>query len=130
MEEAKIINKTLSGNDIENTKELLLNLKNNGFELLSITDAGNGAYAVDTENNVYKIPTMKPDGHEKTGAGDAYAAAFLSAYIAGKDIPTCMKWGVLNSLGVMSHVGAHTGQMTLEAMEQKSSEIELIAEII
>ena len=92
MEEARIINKTLSGNDIENPKELLLNIKNNGFDLLSITDGENGAYAVDIKSTVYKIPTMKPEGHEKTGAGDAYAAAFLSAFVNGKEITTCMKW--------------------------------------
>lgn len=130
MDEARIINNTLSGNSIEDKKELLLNLKNNGFDLLSITDGAEGAYAVDNENKVYKIKTLKPDGHEKTGAGDAYAAAFLASFILGKDISTCMKWGVLNSLGVMSHIGAHTGQLKLSEMEQKNSEIELIAEQI
>jgi sugar/nucleoside kinase (ribokinase family) len=130
MEEAKIINKTLSGHDIEDKRDLLLNLKNNGFELLSITDGAEGAYAVDNENRVYKIKTLKPEGHEKTGAGDAYAAAFLAAYVQGKEISICMKWGVLNALGVMSHVGAHTGQLKLDEMEQKNSEIELTAEQI
>lgn len=130
MEEARIINKTLSGNDIEDKKELLLNLKNNGFELLSITDGGEGAYAVDNENRIYKINTLKPDGHEKTGAGDAYAGAFMASLVQGNDISTCMKWGVLNSLGVMSHVGAHTGQLKKEQMEQRTSEVELNAEII
>ena len=73
---------------------------------------------------------MKPEGHEKTGAGDAYAGAFLAAYIDNRDIPACMKHGVLNSLGVMSHVGAHTGQLTSAQMEEKSSQIELNAEVI
>lgn len=130
MEEARSINEHLSGSAIIDPKELLLNLKNSGFELLSVTDAANGAYAIDKDSNVYKIPTMKPEGHEKTGAGDAYAGAFLAAYIEGKDIPTCMERGVLNSLGVMSHVGAHTGQLTKDEMQKKSEEIELIATII
>lgn len=130
MEEARAINKQLSGSDIENPKELILNIKNNGFEMLSITDGANGAYAIDSDDKIYKAQTLKPDGHEKTGAGDAYAGAFLAAYIQGSDIPTCMKYGVLNAMGVMSHVGAHTGQLTKDQMEEKVSTTELAVEIL
>lgn len=130
MEEARIINEKLSGNRIEDIKELLLNLKNYGFELLSITDGGSGSYAVDSEGKIYKIGTLTPDGHEKTGAGDAYAGAFLASFLQGLDISECMKRGVLNSVGVMSKIGAHTGQLTLSEMERKSAEVELTAEII
>lgn len=130
MEEAKIISEKLSGNSIEDKKELLLNLKNYGFELLSITDGANGAYAVDNKNSVWKIETMKPEGHEKTGAGDAYAAAFLASYLQDLPIEECMKRGVLNSIGVMSKVGAHTGQLTKEEIEQKSQQTSLVAQII
>ncbi len=130
MEEARMIHTQLSGSDIENPKELLLNIRNNGFELLSVTDGGNGAYASDTDGKIYKAQTLKPDGHEKTGAGDAYAGAFLAAYIHGSDIPTCMKYGVLNAMGVMSHVGAHTGQLTRQQMEEKVASTELAVEIL
>lgn len=130
MEEAKIIGEKLSGIKIDDVKEFLLNLKTYGFDLLSITDGANGAYAVDQENNVYKIGTLKPKGHEKTGAGDAYAGAFFASILQGYDIYECMKRGVLNSVGVMSHIGAHTGQLTLEEMERRSAEVELRAEIL
>lgn len=130
MEEAKIINQKLSGNEISDPKELLLNIKNNGFELLSVTDGGNGSYAVDKNSTVYRIGTIEPDGHEKTGAGDAYAGAFLASYLQGKDIPECMKRGVLNSVGVMSHIGAHTGQLTAEQMDEKAAQTVLDAQII
>ncbi len=130
MEEARIINEKLSGNKIEDIKELLLNLKNFGFDLLSITDGGSGSYAVDHEGKIYKIGTLTPDGHEKTGAGDAYAGAFLGSYLQGLDTSECMKRGVLNSVGVMSKIGAHTGQLTLSDMERRSAEVELHAEVI
>lgn len=130
MEEARIIGQKLSGNEIPDVKEFLLNLKNYGFDLLSITDGANGAYAVDKDNKVYKIGTLQPTGHERTGAGDAYAGAFFASIMQGYDIFECMKRGVLNSVGVMSHVGAHTGQLTLEQMERRSSEVELRAETI
>ena len=105
-------------------------LKNNGFELLSITDGANGSYAVDHEGTIYKMATIKPDGHEKTGAGDAYAGAFLASYVEKRTIEECMKRGVLNSVGVMSKVGAHTGQLTKEEMDQKAEATNLSVEIL
>jgi sugar/nucleoside kinase (ribokinase family) len=129
MEEARLILEKLSGVSSD-TKELLLTLKNNGFELLSITDGANGAYAVDNNSVVYKIAALPPSGHEKTGAGDAYAGAFLAAYVEGKEISECMKWGVLNATGVMSKVGAHTGQLTRDEMEEKVKSLEISIERI
>lgn len=123
MEEARKIAEILSGPTMD-TKELLLFLKGIGPELLSITDGASGAYAVDSNSIVYKIAAIPPTGHEKTGAGDAYAGAFLAAYTDGKDIIECMKWGVLNSAGVMSKVGAHTGQLTRKKMEEKAGNLE------
>lgn len=130
MEEARIINERLSGQKIEDSKQLLLNLKNYGFELLSITDGASGAYCVEKTGKVYKIESVKTNGTEKTGAGDAYAAAFLASYLQQKDIAECMKRGVLNSLGVMSGIGAHTGQLKLNEMDTKEKELELSAQII
>ncbi len=127
MEEARKIAEKLSGPTTD-TKELLLFLKSNGPELLSITDGGNGAYAVDNSSTIHKIAAIPPSGHEKTGAGDAYAGAFLAAYTNGKDIVECMKWGVLNSAGVMSKVGAHTGQLTRDEMEEKAGSLEISIE--
>lgn len=120
MEEAKIINSALSTDAIDNPKELLLNIKNNGFELLSITDGGNGAYAVDKNNEVYSIEAVKSEKAEKTGAGDAYAGAFLAAYMNNKPIEECMKWGALNAAGEMAYIGSRTGQLSLSEIEERA----------
>lgn len=120
LDEARQINKALGGNESDNTKELLSNLKEVGFELLSITDGANGAYAVDSNNSIYKINSLETEKHEKTGAGDAYAGAFSAAHLYGKPIETALKWGVLNAIGEMKQVGAGTGQLTLEQIEQES----------
>jgi sugar/nucleoside kinase (ribokinase family) len=130
MEEARKIHETLSGSQLTDNKELLLDLKNYGFDILSITDGANGSYAVDQDGKVYKIDTMKPEGHEKTGAGDAYAGAFFASHVNGLTISDCMKRGVLNSVGVMGKIGAHTGQLKKEEMEQKANATDLTAVII
>lgn len=130
MEEARRIHEKLSGSQLTNNKELLQDLKNYGFDILSVTDGENGAYAVDRDGKIYKIGSLPPDGHEKTGAGDAYAGAFFAAFIEGKEISECMKWGVINSVGVMGKIGAHTGQLKREEMEKKANETELNTEMI
>lgn len=129
MEEATSIAQKLSI-PTDSTKEMLLSLKNAGFEMLSITDGGNGAYAVDRNNTIYKMGTIPPQGHEKTGAGDAYAGAFLAAYINDRQITECMKWGAINAAGVMSKVGAHTGQLTRSEMEEKVQHLEISIETL
>lgn len=120
MEEAKKINVMLSGEAIDNTRELLLNIKNNGFDLLSVTDGERGAYAVDKDNSVQKIQAVRAQGTEKTGAGDAYAAGFLAAYLYKNPIETCMLWGALSAAGEMSYEGSRTGQLTLKEIEEKA----------
>ena len=120
MDEAKQITEALGNTTSENIQELLLKLKES-FEILSITDGSNGAYAVDKENNIYKINSIKPESYEKTGAGDAYAGAFLSAYLHGKSMETALKWGVLNAIGEMKQIGAGTGQLTLEEIEHETA---------
>jgi len=131
LEEAKKICQRLSGSEIVDPKQLLAKITEFGFELLSITDGENGSYALtDKDSSTYKIETMKPTGNEKTGAGDAYAAGFLASYLSKMPIEECMKRGVLNALGVMSNIGAHTGQLKLDDMEKRAQEIQLQAQKI
>lgn len=122
LDEARKITEVLSGNKIDDTKELLTELKSFGFDTLSITDGSNGAYAVDINNTIYKVNSVKPEGFEKTGAGDAYAGAFLAAILLEKGVMEAMRWGVLNAMGEMKHVGAQTGQLKLDEIEKQSHE--------
>lgn len=131
LEEAKKICEKLSGIKVNDPKELLLKLTEFGFDLLSVTDGENGAYCLtNSDHSIYRIPTMRPQGNEKTGAGDAYAAAFIASYLKKMTIEDCMKRGVLNALGVMSNIGAHTGQLRETELEQKANEIQLQAQKI
>jgi len=122
LDEAKKINGALNGKTVEDIKELLLSLKGSGIEVLSVTDGKNGACALGAEGQIYKINSPKPEGYEKTGAGDAYAGAFLSAFLYNKDLKTAMRWGILNALGEMKKIGAQTGQLNLNQIEKESTE--------
>jgi sugar/nucleoside kinase (ribokinase family) len=103
-------------------KDLLLALKQMGPEIVSITDGGNGAYAIDGSNTCYSISPSPSDGTERTGAGDAYMAAFFAAILEGKDVSEAMRWGTLNSGGVMQHVGAQTGLLTKKQLDKELQE--------
>jgi fructokinase len=43
---------------------------------------------------------------DSTGAGDAYAAGFLAAYTAGRDLAACGRLGSLAAAEIISHYGA------------------------
>ncbi len=119
MEEAQRIHKALGGEEIKDPKKLLLSLKEKNFDILSITDGENGAYAIGSANTVHHVDSPKPEGYEKTGAGDAYAGAFLAAHLHKKDITDAMRWGIVNALGEMKQPGAQTGQLMFSQIEHE-----------
>lgn len=118
-ESKKVLGKTKSI-DLVDVKELLRGVKQMGPEIVSITDGANGAYAIDSTNQIFKIPPTPAQGHEKTGAGDAYAAAFFASILAGNNVETAMTWGGLNAGGVMEHVGAQTGLLTKTQLDERA----------
>lgn len=88
-----------------------------GVKTMVLTDGSAGAYASDGKTiwhlNIFPGPVV-----ERTGCGDAFGAGFLSALIAGKDIPTAMLWGNANSTSVVQYIGAREGLLTPMALEQ------------
>ena len=54
---------------------------------------------------------------DTTGAGDAYAAGFLAAYTAGRDLAACGRLGSLAAAEVIGHFGARP-QADLRAMAE------------
>ena len=54
------------------------------------------------------FPDQKPP-LDRTGAGDAYAATFVSGLILGKTIPEALAWAGVNSMSVVHYVGAQKG---------------------
>lgn len=120
-EEAKQIVKSLTGNEIDDIKEIISTLKGTGLKLLSITDGGNGAHAIGEDNALFRIGVLPTNGHEKTGAGDAYAAAFLAAHLKGLPVNECMRRATFNSVSVMERTGAHSGLLTDEGFELASN---------
>lgn len=104
--------------DENDMKSLLTMLHERGVSIPVITDGPKGAYASDGATSWY-IP-MYPDPKppvERTGAGDSFASAFTTALALGKDIPTALSWGPINSMSVVQYVGAQEGLLTKSDIE-------------
>lgn len=65
----------------------------------------NGSY-IKTKGNVSKVGIIKANAIDTTGAGDLYAAGFLTGLIQGKTMEECGKMGALLSGKVVETLGA------------------------
>ncbi len=66
---------------------------------------------------LYEEPPIPVDPVDTTGAGDSFNAGFLQAYLRGRDIRTCLRWGCVCGGLVTTHVGGIAGQPTAEQVE-------------
>jgi len=98
--------------------ELLKGIKALGPTIPVITDGPRGAYAL-AEDGAWHMP-MYPDPAppvDRTGAGDAFSSTFTSALALGHDVPTALRWGPINSMSVVQHIGAQKGLLSREQIE-------------
>jgi len=103
-EEAEKI--TGSKNKIKELHELIIK---RGTKLSVITDSVNGASVYDGKD-YYEVGICEVgETVDKTGAGDAFAAGFLSAMFYGKGPEEALKWGTINSAKVITEIGSTNG---------------------
>ena len=86
-------------------EHLLDRLQILGPKIVVITDGKKGAYCSDGKHS-YFIKAHKIKVVEATGAGDAFAAAFLSGIIRKNDIKFALRLGLANAESVIMHKGA------------------------
>ena len=120
-DEAKLV---LYGKDKELTdkndiKKILFGLRSLGAKNIIVTDSYNGSYVCDNSQNSYHLDIVKADVVEKTGAGDAYTAGFLSAILTGLNIKDAMIWGSVDASSVVQKIGAQEGLLRTQQMEEK-----------
>jgi sugar/nucleoside kinase (ribokinase family) len=111
----------------ENVKEekyLLDKLKSLEVEIVVITDGTRGAWTTDGQNTFY-APALITKALDTTGAGDAFASAFLAAYIKGKDIEECLRWGIIESANEVQFYGAIEGLLKEEEILEKAGNVKM-----
>lgn len=95
--------------------DLLSKLHLLGPKNILITDGEEGSYVSDG-SRVLKAGIFPAQIVEKTGVGDAYCSAFISALIYGEKIEEAMIWGTINASHVLRHLGPQGGQMSKEEL--------------
>lgn len=77
-------------------------------QALVVTDGAKGAY-VHARGTTWYAPALPGKRINTTGAGDAFGSAFTAAAIKTGNLETGLRAGMLNSLGVITHMGAKSG---------------------
>jgi sugar/nucleoside kinase (ribokinase family) len=113
-EEAALV----GGGDVKNVHDLFDKLHALGPKIILISDGPKGAYASGPEGRLFMpiYPDPAPPV-ERTGAGDAFASTFVAAIIKGLPLEEALRWGPVNSMNVVQHVGAQDGLLTENQLE-------------
>jgi ribokinase len=85
-----------------------------GTAVFTMSGDGSTLY---TRGSVQVIPALPVALVDPTGAGDAYRAGFLSAYVRGYDPLICCKIGTVTASFVVEHVGCQSHLADWNAMQ-------------
>lgn len=87
-------------------KDIFSGLRKLGPKIVVITDKNNPVYAYGGNKKYSIIPNKKIKVVERTGAGDAFAAGFVSGVMAKMNLQECLELGVKESESVIQYFGA------------------------
>jgi len=92
---------------------MLASLQALGPKIAVVTDGHAGAYASDGMQR-FQVPCYPDPGPplERTGAGDAFAAALVAALVKGQSLPDALAWAPINAMSVVQEVGSQSGLLT------------------
>jgi len=107
----------ISGSGATSGRDLLKMLAGLGVKIVSMTDGPKGARAYDGVDFYHEkvVPVKAADA---TGAGDAYASAFLAFYLKYGRIEPAMRSGMINSASVVRKIGTMPGLLNANAVEK------------
>ena len=109
--------------------DLLSGLLLLGPKKILMTDGAQGSYFADG-NKVLRAGVIPTEVVEKTGAGDTFCAAFISALILGQSVEEAMIWATVDSANVLKHLGPQNGQMTKdELLRFRKAVSEMVAKV-
>ncbi len=121
--EVVICNKEEAQRILEDTssdiKHLLTGMSELGPKITVITDGTKGSYAYDGASTWFMpiYPDPRPP-LERTGAGDGFSSTFVVALALGRRIEDALRWGPINSMSVVQHVGAQEGLLNRYQLEK------------
>jgi len=112
----------ITHNDLNNEEFLIKELKKTGVKVAVVTDGSRGAWAYNGEILVF-AKALVENPKDTTGAGDAFSSGFLAAYIQGKGLEECLKWGTANGGSAVNFYGGVEGLLREKEIIEKISKI-------
>jgi ribokinase len=110
-EEAEIISKK------SHIDELLVFLKKYIKDYVVITDGKNGCWCFNGKSVFHAVPRKNIRIVETTGAGDAFASAFVTGLIHKKNIKTCLRMGMIQAESIIQYRGAKNVLLSKSQMD-------------
>ncbi|HHE76768.1 MAG TPA: carbohydrate kinase family protein, partial [Candidatus Parcubacteria bacterium] len=108
-EEASLLTKI----NFQEEEKILKKLSELSKGILVITKGAEGVVVLD-KNNLYRAGVQKIKVADSTGAGDSFAAGFISGLIKENDIVYAIQLGTANSASCLKMVGAQNGLLKKE----------------
>ncbi|AKS33957.1 sugar kinase [Mycolicibacterium goodii] len=71
-------------------------------QTLVVKDGARRAVAVDRSGDTTEVPALRVDVVEPVGAGDAFAAGYLSGLVRGEDTLTCLRRGHIGAAATLT----------------------------
>lgn len=107
-------------NESHDYKILHAGIRALGPKIVVITDGVNGVTFSETNDTGFHLP-MYPDPKppvSRTGAGDATSSTITAMLTQGMTLDAAVLRGPINSMNVVQHVGAQTGLLSREQIEE------------
>ena len=89
--------------------------------IVIITDGKNGGYIYENGVPAHRFYTSQNTAVDDTGAGDAFAVGFVTAYLKKQSLSVCSEWGMRNAASVVSFLGAKQGLLTITQISSHNS---------
>lgn len=104
-------------------QEILRLLLSHGPKIVVVTDGKEGAEVFDGKV-FYKIDALDKIRVDATGAGDSFAVGLVGKLILNpsfekENIVEALKWGIINSTSVVNKIGAQSGLLTENEIEDE-----------
>ncbi|HZW61654.1 MAG TPA: carbohydrate kinase family protein [Candidatus Babeliales bacterium] len=94
-----------------------------GTKMVVVTNGSEGVY-VATNKEILFHPSIPTEVISTLGAGDAFGSGFVAGIMQGNSIDDAIRWGVLNSCGVLRFLDAKTGLLTKDEMAKQLKQLD------
>ena len=88
--------------------------RTDGGPIVAVKLGGAGALACRAEGPLIRVPAMRVEPLDTTGAGDSFNAGFLRAWLDGADLADCLRWGAVSGAISTRQLGGIDGQPTMD----------------